>query len=133
MLGIDSYSLDNYVIDGSNYKPGLKFYNASVWHTGGTVSNIPFKPLAVIMYINDVSSDSQGGSTVNVRTSGTIGAYLKEDGTVNIMSGPIGTGYYGTSRAFMQNVVFSESSITFTIGYLGSPSISGNLNCIILG
>ncbi|MDQ0722233.1 hypothetical protein QF049_003494 [Paenibacillus sp. W4I10] len=114
-------------------KQPYRVYNASVWYAGGTISNIPFKPYMVMVFVSGVKSDNTGGSTVDVRASGTIGAYVNESGNTVTIGGPGAQGYYGSSSAAMTNVVFGSNSVSFSISYGGYPSNQGNVTVQVFG
>ncbi|QOS82586.1 tail fiber protein [Paenibacillus sp. JNUCC31] len=114
-------------------KQPYRVYNASVWYAGGTISNIPFKPYMVMVFVSGVKSDNTGGSTVDVRASGTIGAYVNESGSTVTIGGPGAQGYYGSSSAAMTNVVFGGNSVSFNISYGGYASNQGSLSVQVFG
>jgi len=104
---------------------GVKIARGSFYRDGGTVANLPFKP---IILIYNVSTIGYNAYNEQVSISGYVGVYLDEQSVPRTfsISGSF-SGPYTSSISVsvsLNSIEFGDNSVTAYIYYSGSPQVS---------
>lgn len=103
---------------------GVKIARGSFYRDGGTVANLPFKPIVLIY---NVAASGYNAHNEQLSISGYVGAYLDEQSVVRTfsISGSFSGVYFPISVDIYPNSIkFGDNSVTAYIYYSGSPQFS---------
>lgn len=132
MPTLDSYLLDNYVLDGtSDYDhTKLKIHRTSVSSNGGVISKLPFKPIVIIAELYGVINnyiDTRDKLSLYC----ALVSYLTNTGEVSSFMSSSASGPNSSVQAF-SNVSFGNDSVAISLSYYNG-SYNNNVSCTILG